>query len=248
LFGIVGELSQGSFGLFWSLGVSAIAGYPTAIFFGIPVHLVFRRYRIAHFIIYFAAGLALGLVAFLSAALPGVAVAVLAQLWGETIDPSFWIGVRGSLPWSLVSALCGGIASAAFWLIARPDRALSETNRSPNGARTRTLFAISICSLLAVWLTYLLVIRFQRELILEAVEDIKFYDGVRAARAANVIFGLPKGKSATIVRCEDRKSVIEPMIRLDDGRMAYLLSGRFNIHVKPTGMLSRPRYLGCPGY
>jgi len=114
--------------------------------------------------------------------------------------------------------------------------------------RTRTLFAISMCSLFAVGIVHFLVIRFQRELILEAVEDIKFYDGLRAVRAPNVIFELPKGNSATIVRCEDRKSVIEPVINLDDGRAAYLLSGRFKIHVKRTGMLSRPRYLGCPGY
>jgi hypothetical protein len=81
----------------------------------------------------------------------------------------------------------------------------------------------------------------QRELILFADEDTQFYDG---ADGSKIIYVLSRGKSANIVRCEDTKTSIEPMIKLDDGRSAQRLTGRTSIQVRRTGM-SWPRYLGC---
>jgi hypothetical protein len=111
--------------------------------------------------------------------------------------------------------------------------------------QTKKVVAISICVGAAVGAVYLWVFDFQRELILVAIDDVKFYDG---ADGNNIIFHLQKGESVNIVQCRDTKSMIEPVIRLNDGRMAYRLSGHIEIITKRTGLLSRPRYLGCGDY
>lgn len=101
-------------------------------------------------------------------------------------------------------------------------------SRTPLFMSARTFFAVGIL--------YFGVIPFQRQLVLVAAENLKFYDGVDRA---NAIFQLSKGDSAIIVECRDTESVIEPVIQLSDGRLAYPLSGDFKINVKPTGLLSR---------
>jgi hypothetical protein len=111
--------------------------------------------------------------------------------------------------------------------------------------QTKKLVAISVCVGAVVGAAYLWVFDFQRELILVAIDDAKFYDGVDGN---NIIFHLQKGESVNIVQCRDTKSMIEPVIRLNDGRMAYRLSGHIEIITKRTGLLSRPRYLGCGDY
>ncbi|HMG79982.1 MAG TPA: hypothetical protein VK591_14945 [Xanthobacteraceae bacterium] len=111
--------------------------------------------------------------------------------------------------------------------------------------QTKKLVVMSVCAGAAVGAAYLWVFDFQRELILVSIDDVKFYDGVDGN---NIIFHLQKGESADIVQCRDTKSVIEPVIRLNDGRMAYRLSGHIEIITKRTGLLSRPRYLGCGNY
>jgi hypothetical protein len=108
----------------------------------------------------------------------------------------------------------------------------------------KNLFAIFASALLTVGAIYFGVIGFQRDLILVALEPVEFYDGVDATE---IIFRLSPWQSRVIVRCEDKKHVIEPVINLDDGREAHALSGGFRINVEYTGLLSRPRYLGCPG-
>jgi hypothetical protein len=114
-----------------------------------------------------------------------------------------------------------------------------------NPLQTKKLVVMFFCAGAAVGAAYLWVFDFQRELILVAVGDLKFYDG---KDGDNVIFELKKGSSANIVQCNDTKSMIEPVIKLSDGRMAYFESGDFRIAVKRTGLLSRPRYLGCGDY
>ena len=111
--------------------------------------------------------------------------------------------------------------------------------------QTKKLVVMFFCAGAAVGAAYLWVFDFQRELILVAIDDVKFYDGVDGN---NIIFHLQKGESADIVQCRDTKSVIEPVIRLNDGRMAYRLSGHIEVITKRTGLLSRPRYLGCGNY
>jgi hypothetical protein len=108
--------------------------------------------------------------------------------------------------------------------------------------QTQKLVVMSVCAGAAIGAAYLWVFDFQRQLILVAVDDLKFYDG---KDVDNIIFELKKGSSANIVQCHDTKSMIEPVIRLNDGRMAYFQSGAHKILVKRTGLLSRPRYLGC---
>jgi hypothetical protein len=109
----------------------------------------------------------------------------------------------------------------------------------------KTAILMSACALIAAGIVYFGVIPFQRELIIVGVDDVTFYDGIDSTK---IIFQLSKGDSANIVECRDTKSMFEPAIRLNDGRIAYRLSGRFEINAKPSGLLSRPRYLGCPGY
>jgi len=111
--------------------------------------------------------------------------------------------------------------------------------------QTKKLVVMAICAGAAVVAAYLWVFDFQRELILVAAGDVKFYDG---KNGEIIIFELQKGSSANVVQCSDTKSMIEPVIKLNDGRMAYFRSGDFRIAVKRTGLLSRPRYLGCGNY
>lgn len=111
--------------------------------------------------------------------------------------------------------------------------------------QTKKLVAISICVGAAIEAAYLWVFDFQRELILVAIDDVKFYDGLDGN---NIVFNLQKGESVNIVQCRDTKSMIEPVIRLNDGRMAYRLSGHIEIITRRTGLLSWPRYLGCGDY
>jgi hypothetical protein len=99
--------------------------------------------------------------------------------------------------------------------------------------------------LCAIAVIYLYVIPYQRELTLVAISDVKFYDG---AEQTKIVFELPAGSSAAIAQCRNRNGVIEPAIQRGDGRTVYLVSGRFRIDKKRTGLLTRPRYLGCPGY
>ena len=111
--------------------------------------------------------------------------------------------------------------------------------------RLRTVIALSLLLLFASIGIYFSVVTYQRELILVALSNVQFYDGVDPRR---VIFELPAGESRIIERCDDKKSVIEPVIMTDDGKPAHKISGGIRIESRPTGLLSMPQYLGCPGY
>jgi hypothetical protein len=105
--------------------------------------------------------------------------------------------------------------------------------------------AIGFCTLLTAIALYFGVIRHQRALYLVALTEVTFSHKLGDG---HVIFVLPKGGERKIVGCEDRKSTIEPLIRMDDGQLAYVASGNFGIRLKATGLLSWPEYLGCPKY
>jgi len=90
---------------------------------------------------------------------------------------------------------------------------------------------------------YFLVLPYQRELALVAVDDVKFFDGMDRTK---IIFQLRAGKTAHVVACDDRKSTIEPLIKLDDGQRAYVLEGRYRLSVVSTGLLSKPQSMSCP--
>jgi hypothetical protein len=102
-----------------------------------------------------------------------------------------------------------------------------------------------LLALVALLFLYFGVMRFQRELFLVALDDLTFYDGRNWNR---IVFTLPSGEEEQIIRCEDRKSKIEPVIRIKEEETVYLRGGDFKIIARPTGLLSSPRYLGCPGY
>jgi hypothetical protein len=94
----------------------------------------------------------------------------------------------------------------------------------------------------AVAALYFFVFSAQRSLTLIAAGDVSFYDG---ENRASVTFRLQKGNSVTVDGCRDSKSEIEPFTVLSNGQKAYLLSGQFEISKTPTGIFSRPQYLGC---
>jgi hypothetical protein len=109
----------------------------------------------------------------------------------------------------------------------------------------RELLVTAFLTGIAVALLVTLVIPFQRMLNLVAAEDVAFYDGKNRER---IVFILPAGDSATIIRCEDTKHLIEPVIQLKDGREVHRAHGRMQIQSLGTGVLSRPQYLGCGDY
>ena len=98
-------------------------------------------------------------------------------------------------------------------------------------------------ALVAGWVIYLAVVPYQRKLMLVAVDDMTFFDDKTKA-----ILKVHKGISTEVVECRNAQSETEPIIRLSDGRKAYPRDGRFRIDTLPTGLFSRPRYPGCPGY
>ena len=77
--------------------------------------------------------------------------------------------------------------------------------------QTKKLVVMSVCAGAAVGAGYLWVFDFQRELILVAIDDVKFYDG---EDGNNIIFESSEGRrQPNIVQCRDTKSMIEPVIR-----------------------------------
>jgi hypothetical protein len=106
--------------------------------------------------------------------------------------------------------------------------------------RPAALFWFS--ALIVAVLAGVLVLPYQRELTLVAKEDVTFYDGQDSNR---VVLALEAGESRPILYCDDRKSTIEPVIRLDNGDEAHHLAGRIGIASRRTGPLSVPQYLGC---
>ncbi|MGA8614594.1 MAG: hypothetical protein WB760_23555 [Xanthobacteraceae bacterium] len=103
---------------------------------------------------------------------------------------------------------------------------------------------LALAVLVMAWSIYLAVVPYQRKLILVAIDNMTFNDGADRTK----VISFSKGASAEVIECRDAQSDLEPVIRLSDGRKAYPRDGRFRIDTQRTGLLSRPRYLGCPGY
>jgi hypothetical protein len=89
---------------------------------------------------------------------------------------------------------------------------------------------------------FYVVVPSQRALVIVAEDDLSFYDGKNFDKT---VFVLAAGESATILRCDYNKKIIEPVIVTKDGGEAYLRSGRMKIQTIQTGLLSRPQFLGC---
>lgn len=114
----------------WYLKLSAVLGYPVAVLLGLPLYFVYRHYRRTSFIVYIATGLALGCVPWLASIIPSLVVAVVTPGYHFAESGNLY-AAKGILLTFPVSALCGAIASASFWLIVRPDRV---SNKQLNGA------------------------------------------------------------------------------------------------------------------
>jgi len=111
LFSISDLFSRSPVGTTWFLWFAAVAGYPVGAIFGIPMYCIYFRNRPVTFWRCVLIGLALGSMAYMLAFIAGL----------TTGDPAAGYAVRTTILLLPVSAFCGGLATASFWLIARPD-------------------------------------------------------------------------------------------------------------------------------
>jgi Na+/phosphate symporter len=99
----------------WFLGLTAVLGYPVALFFGVPIYLLARKNRIVNRLRFFIVGGAgLGAIDYLLYCAYSIASSdklglVLEQLAGEALV---------LLP---LGMLAGAVAGLCFWCIAQPD-------------------------------------------------------------------------------------------------------------------------------
>jgi hypothetical protein len=108
LFFLIGSVVGGTFAFEFFILVAATAGYPVAILIGVPIHLLLARRRITTPILYFVLGLALGTVGYFAFFIPD-----LITHGGAAVG-----AMSSALDLIPASAVCGGIAGVAFWVIA----------------------------------------------------------------------------------------------------------------------------------
>jgi hypothetical protein len=94
---------------FYMVLLSALIGYPIALFAGLPLYLLRRRPRWIG--TYVAGGAALG---------AGAAAVAESNLLGA--NPGAAATPSAAFSLLAAGAACGAFATASFWLIARPDR------------------------------------------------------------------------------------------------------------------------------
>lgn len=106
-------ISQGGFweGM-WAAKVIWLVSYIAAGLIGLPLHLLLLRSKYRGFWSYLIVG-------FLASAVPAFAVIMFPFLASQTSQP-----LSTLYPIMAVMVLAGGVVAIAFWLIARPDRAL----------------------------------------------------------------------------------------------------------------------------
>jgi len=99
----------------WALRVSALVGYPAMFVLGLPAHLFLKRIGWTNIWGYLIAGLLVGAVAYI-------------VMFSSVIVNNFHLAAdseRSLAPSAailLLMAFFGGLSSAVFWAIARPDR------------------------------------------------------------------------------------------------------------------------------
>jgi hypothetical protein len=84
----------------------------------------------------------------------------------------------------------------------------------------------------------------QRSLYVLAKNDLSVAE--HGARY-KVVGALKQGQKARIIRCDDTKSLIEPIIELADGTQG-VPDLEYAIVAEPTGVFSRPQFLECGDY
>ena len=107
--GPVGGLALGIYSIF----INAVVGYPVALVLGVPLYMVSRWRRWVGRTSYVCVGLVIG---------AGLGVLGSGQMiaGGETITAGI---LSDAIKLSIGGAVCGGLSTACFWLIIRPDRA-----------------------------------------------------------------------------------------------------------------------------
>jgi len=104
---------------FWVLGFVSMISYPIAIFIGIPLYVILKKYRITEVLIY-------SLIVLVSTTLL-VAYFVIRPLMSQSVDFSSLL-----LPPHLFQIAIIFFASSftmfVFWLIARPDKQVKSQN------------------------------------------------------------------------------------------------------------------------
>jgi hypothetical protein len=130
VFGLADLFEPSKIGMLWYLKLSAAAGYPVAVVLGVPLFVLFQRFRIVGLAPYVFAGLALGAVPFLVAMVPGLVALVMAPGGLPVNLPNS--GFPAVLQFLPISCFCGGIAATVFWMIAGPwGRRAGVTKPSP---------------------------------------------------------------------------------------------------------------------
>jgi hypothetical protein len=103
-----GKFSEG----FWWFKLSALAAYPAMAVFGLPVHLLLRRFEWSRFLAYLLAGATVGVVcAFV------IFESVLAKNFSLHGDAE--TSLRPFLGLCVLAGIFGAVTGSAFWLIAQ---------------------------------------------------------------------------------------------------------------------------------
>jgi hypothetical protein len=103
------------------------------------------------------------------------------------------------------------------------------------------LLGIAVVMLVA---TVVVVTTAQRSLFIVAKRDLSVVEDLQSDK---VIGTLRQGQKARILRCEDTKHYIQPIVELSDGTVG-VPEVQYDIVIERTGFLSRPQFPGCPGY
>lgn len=153
----------------------------------------------------------------------------------------------------LLVGLMVGMALTVPWLPMKLGQQPLESVGSA-GATVGLLLAIfvkrwrktgAIITALSIVLATLVIIRSsQRSLYVVAEKDLPVAE-LRAPYA--VVGALKQGQKARIIRCNDTKSLIEPIVALPDGSQGIPSPG-YRIEAVSTGRLSRPQFLECGDY
>jgi hypothetical protein len=82
----------------------------------------------------------------------------------------------------------------------------------------------------------------QRILKIRAIEDVTLSN---TKQGGEIVATLKAGEERTVVRCEDNKSTIEPVIRTIGGTEVYPSRGNYKVVEERESVFSMPRFLNC---
>jgi hypothetical protein len=83
----------------------------------------------------------------------------------------------------------------------------------------------------------------QRSLFLVAKNDLSVVDDMQSRKILGTI---AKGQKTRILKCDDSKHYIMPVVALSNGTTGVVYDVDYYIVVERTGLLSWPQFLNCP--